>query len=161
VKFFAHREKPQVASGASGVPECPRITTELSEEKFMLITRDLTFRGAKGQAELRALFDSGSTFSCITPEALSQIASPVALAEPLEVETANKGTFMRIESLAPLEFNLNGLRLFDDFMIVPNLSEEAIIGAVTMQKWRIKLDFEDDQVITDPRTTRLKLMSCR
>lgn len=124
----------------------------------MLITRDLKFRGAKGQTELRALFDSGSTFSCITPEALSQIASPVALAEPLDVETASKGIFMRIEELAPLEFNLNGLRLFDDFMVVPNLSEEAIIGAVTMQKWRIKLDFEDDQVITDPRATKLKLM---
>ena len=32
------------------------------------------------------------------------------------------------------------------FLVVPNLSEEAITGAATLQKWRIKLNFEDDIV---------------
>ena len=34
----------------------------------------------------------------------------------------------------------------DEFSIVPGLNEEAIIGVTTMQKWRIKLDFEHDTV---------------
>ena len=42
-------------------------------------------------------------------------------------------------------------------MVVPGLSEEAIIGATTMQKWRIKLDFEHDEIITDARANRLIL----
>jgi hypothetical protein len=36
-------------------------------------------------------------------------------------------------------------------MVIPSLSEEVIIGVNTLQKWRIKLDFEHDAVIVDPK----------
>jgi hypothetical protein len=42
-------------------------------------------------------------------------------------------------------------------MVVPDLSEDAIIGVNTMQKWRIKLDFEHDTVIIDPKVAKLIL----
>lgn len=42
-------------------------------------------------------------------------------------------------------------------MVVPDLSEDAIIGVNTMQKWRIKLDFEHDSVIIDPTVSKLIL----
>ena len=42
----------------------------------------------------------------------------------------------------------------DEFMVVPNLSEDAIIVATTMQKWRIKLDFEHNTVIIDPKIAK-------
>ena len=45
----------------------------------------------------------------------------------------------------------------DEFMVVPDLSEEAIIGVNTMQKWRIKLDFEHDRIIVDPKVVQLIL----
>ena len=44
------------------------------------------------------------------------------------------------------------------FMLIPDLSEETIIGATTLQKWRLKLDFEHDEVIIDPRVTKLRLL---
>jgi hypothetical protein len=47
--------------------------------------------------------------------------------------------------------------LSDEFLVVPGLSEEAIIGATTMQKWRIKLDFGHDQLFVDPRVAKLQL----
>lgn len=124
----------------------------------MIIERDLAFRGSKGQTELHTLFDSGSTYSCIRPDLVEPLATVEPLPEPLEVETASKGNFIHVNDSARLEFKLNGLRLSDEFMIVPGLSEQAIIGATTMQKWKIKLDFEHDQVITDPRAAKLKLM---
>jgi hypothetical protein len=37
-------------------------------------------------------------------------------------------------------------------------SSRLIVGAATMQKWRFKLDFEADEVIIDPRVTRLRLL---
>jgi hypothetical protein len=46
-------------------------------------------------------------------------------------------------------------------MIVPDLSEECIIGVNTMQKWRIKLDFEHDSVIIDPKVAKIMLKSLR
>ena len=124
----------------------------------MIIERDLEFRGSIGSETLHALFDGGSTYSCISPEKAESLEQSLSLPEPIEVETAGKGAFLRITHRAPLDFYLNGLRLTDEFMIVPGLSEEAIIGATTMQKWRIKLDYEHDEVVTDPRVAKLKLM---
>jgi hypothetical protein len=49
------------------------------------------------------------------------------------------------------------IRLSYEFMIVPSLSEEAIIGVNTLQKWRIKLDFENDTVVIDPKVPKLIL----
>jgi hypothetical protein len=43
---------------------------------------------------------------------------------------------------------------------VPGLSEDVIIGVATMQKWRMKLDFEHDRVIVDPRLATMRLMKC-
>ena len=49
-------------------------------------------------------------------------------------------------------------RFSDEFMVLSDLSEELIIGTTTMQKWRFKLDFEREEVIIDPRVTRLRFM---
>ena len=43
-------------------------------------------------------------------------------------------------------------------MLVPELSEPVIIGAKTLQAWRMKLDFEREQVVVDPRVTKLRLL---
>jgi len=34
----------------------------------------------------------------------------------------------------------------------------VIIGVATLQKWRLKLDFERDEIIIDPRVTKLWLL---
>ena len=124
----------------------------------MVLVRPLDFRGDKGKAELKALFDSGSTYSCLSPEIADQLSTLLRLPDPIEVETADKGHFIRIKDRVSLDFYLNDLRLTDEFMVVPGLAEEAIIGATTMQKWRIKLDFEHDEIITDPRANRMILI---
>jgi len=41
--------------------------------------------------------------------------------------------------------------LSDEFPLSPDSREELFIGAATLQKWRIKLVFEHDQVIVDPK----------
>jgi hypothetical protein len=43
-------------------------------------------------------------------------------------------------------------------MVLENLSEKVIIGAATLQKWRLKLDFEKEDVIIDPKVTKLYLI---
>lgn len=124
----------------------------------MVLVRPLDFRGDKGRSELKALSDSGSAYSCLSPEVADKLGTSLNLPDLLEVETADKGHFIRIEKRVSLDFYLNNLRLTDEFMVVPGLSEEAIIGATTMQKWRIKLDFEHDEIVTDPCANRLILM---
>jgi predicted aspartyl protease len=121
-----------------------------------IIKQPLRFEGSKGESNLYSLFDSGATLSCIRPD----LAGALGVSEPLRtnyvVETAN-GEKISIGATIRLDFYLNDTRLSDEFLIVPDLSEEAIIGAATMQKWRIKLDFEHDVAIVNPQVSKLIL----
>ena len=74
------------------------------------------------------------------------------------VGTASAGHFIEITERISLDFYLNDVLLSDEFLVVPGLSEEAIIGAATMQKWRIKLDFEHDTVFVDPKVAKMQLI---
>jgi hypothetical protein len=73
--------------------------------------------------------------------------------------TAMDGERLTTTERVSLNFYLEGYRFSDEFMIIPELSERVIIGAKTLQAWRMKLDFENDEVIIDPRVTKLRLMS--
>ncbi|MCS7191742.1 MAG: hypothetical protein NZ937_02005 [Armatimonadetes bacterium] len=53
---------------------------------------------------------------------------------------------------------LNGYRLSDEFMVVEQLSRPALIGATTVQKWRMRLDMANEEVIVDPTATELWLL---
>ncbi|MBI4641456.1 MAG: hypothetical protein HY731_12225 [Candidatus Tectomicrobia bacterium] len=53
---------------------------------------------------------------------------------------------------------MEGYRFSDEFIIIDGLSDPVIIGAATMQKWRLKLNFEHEDVIIDPRVTHLRLL---
>lgn len=45
-----------------------------------------------------------------------------------------------------------------EFMVIEGLSDRVIIGAKTMQSWRMKLDFEHDEVVYDPKVTKLRIV---
>ncbi len=53
---------------------------------------------------------------------------------------------------------MDDVLLSDEFLVIPGLNEEAIIGAATIQKWRIKLDFEHDKAIVDPKVAKMQLV---
>jgi|GEM_PF-6832646 len=50
--------------------------------------------------------------------------------------------------------NLGRIRL----IAISGLSEETIIGADTLQKWPIKLNFEQDVAIVNPKITKMQLI---
>jgi len=111
----------------------------------------MLFKGSKGQANLISLFDSGASFSCIRPDVAARLANLEPLPDVMHIQTASGGHEIRVEHTVRLEFYLNDTLLSDELIVIPGLSEEAIIGAATMQKWRIKLDFEHDTVWVDPK----------
>ena len=117
--------------------------------------------GSKGSQEVEAIFDGGSTYSCLPPKLAKKLEIIVPLPEPMDFGTAKKGEKLTATQSVRLNFYLNGYRFSDEFMIIPGLSEEAIIGAKTMQAWRFKLDYENDEVIIDPRVTKLRLLKIK
>jgi len=123
-----------------------------------VLQKTIRLEGIKKSEEVLAVFDSGASYSCIQPELAQGLDQVQALPGPMEFRTAEKGTKLIADKWVRLNFYIDGLRLSDEFMVIPNLSEPVLIGAATLQKWRIKLDFENDQVLIDPRVTHLRLL---
>lgn len=109
------------------------------------------FLGSIGEKHLYTLFDSGSDYSCIHPDYLDGLESPIKLNRSRRLATANENDYLEIKEWVCLQFLINDELLSDEFLVVPDLSEEVIIGAATLQKWRIKLDFEQEKVIVKPK----------
>jgi predicted aspartyl protease len=123
-----------------------------------IITKKLKLVGSAGEQELDGLFDSGATYSCIEKKLAQRLEILMPLVTPIQLGTAKKGKNVAVNERVTLDFYLNGYRFSDEFMVISDLSEELIIGAATMQKWRFKLDFENEEVIIDPKVTRLRLL---
>ena len=123
----------------------------------MIIRIPIAFKGSLGEQKLYALFFLFCTYSCIREDLAAQVGLLDRLPESRYFGTASENQYLKVENGMRLDFEVNEINLSDEFMVVPRLSEEVIIGATTMQKWRIKLDFEHDAVIVDPKVAKLIL----
>jgi hypothetical protein len=118
----------------------------------------ILFVGSKGEKKLNALFDSGAELSCIHPDCVKDLETPVHLGRIRHLSTANTAHLIEVKERVSLDFVIEDILLSDEFLILPGLSEEVIIGTATLQKWRMKLDFEHDRVIINPRLGRLQFV---
>lgn len=123
-----------------------------------IIKNPLLFVGSKGEKNMYALFDSGANLSFINPEFVDELGNKESLGRIRKIATAAEGHYIEVKYVVRLDFYMNDALLSDEFLVVPGLSEEVIIGAATMQKWRIKLDFEHDLAIVDPKVARMQLI---
>ncbi|MDI6794101.1 MAG: retropepsin-like aspartic protease [bacterium] len=123
-----------------------------------VIEKTIKLRGSIGEADENALFDSGSTYSCIQPALAKKLAHLEPLPEVMKFGTAGEGYELEAKEAIRLNFYLNGDRFSDEFMVIEGLSDKVIIGAASLQKWRMKLDFEHDEVLYDPKVTKLRIV---
>ena len=123
-----------------------------------IIRKFIKLSGSRGEKEETAIFDSGSTYSCIQSELADKLGRTESLPKPMDFGTAEKGKKITAQERVSLNFQLNGYTFSDEFMVIPNLSDPVIIGAKTLQAWRMKINFETDEVIIDPKVTELRLL---
>jgi hypothetical protein len=114
--------------------------------------------GSLGEREVDGLFDSGASYSLIRREVAEQLANLEPLPQPMTFEMAEQGATVTARERVVLDFWIDGYRFSDEFLVLDNLSEAVVIGAVTMQKWRMKLDMEREEVVIDPSVTRLRFI---
>ena len=128
----------------------------------MVLEQDILLVGSKGSRRCGALFDSGASYSIIRPDIAESIEIPVALPDPQEwiFETAQAGLTMQANYLVGIDFRFDDseARFSDEFIVLDGCSEEAIIGATTMQKWSIKLDFESEEIHYRKTAVKLRLV---
>lgn len=122
-----------------------------------LISKRLRVAGDKGERRLSVLFDTGASASFVRRDVVERIATAVKLPSP-ETYTFGDGIGkLRVNETVVLHVSIEGIRISDNFVVAPQLSDDVIIGTNTMQKWRIKLDLENEKIIVDKRAARLLL----
>jgi len=105
-----------------------------------LITKRIRLVGSRGEHGTEGLFDRGASYSFIRKDIAEQLETLLPLPQPMSFETAQQGVTMAVREGVVLDFWIDGYRFSDEFLVVDNLADEVIIGATTMQKWRLKLD---------------------
>ncbi|MCS7265674.1 MAG: retropepsin-like domain-containing protein [Armatimonadetes bacterium] len=123
-----------------------------------IVTKKIRLVGSRGEHETEGLFDSGASYSFIKKDVAERLATLEPLPQPMSFEMAEQGATVTARERVVLDFWIDGYRFSDEFLVLDNLSEEIIIGAATMQKWRMKLDMEKEDIIIDPSVTRLRFI---
>jgi len=49
-------------------------------------------------------------------------------------------------------------RFYDEFMVIDELKNGVIIGEKTFNKWKLKLDFDNNKIIIEPCVTKLRIL---
>ena len=124
-----------------------------------LLSKPVIIAGSMGRREVNAFFDSGASYSCINDELADDIAILEPLPDPMEFETAEKDAVVEAGYAIRVDFYFTDTqrRFTDEIIVIENLSEDLIIGANTMQKWKIRLDFEAEEVLYDKKMHRLRI----
>lgn len=122
-----------------------------------VLKEEIKLVGSQGRQNALALFDCGATYSFIRRDIAEAVAPIDKLPRPMVFETAKENDYITVEEAIRTNFYIDIYELSDEFLVSDILSEEVIIGVQTMQKWRLKLDFGNDEVIVDPQVTRLML----
>jgi hypothetical protein len=122
-----------------------------------LIIKKLQIVGDRGRKRVQVLFDTGASSSFVRRAVAESVATILKLPSP-EVYTLGDGVGrLRATETAVLYVIVKGIRISDNFIVVPRLSDEMIVGANTLQKWRVTLDLENEDVLIDQRVSRLLL----
>ena len=122
-----------------------------------VIKNSLLFVGSHGEKQLYSLFDSEANLSCINECMLSGLGAAVGIGRVRKDVVAGNNIYPEVTQAVALDFYINDVLLSDEFFVIPNLSEDVIIGSATLRKWRIKLDFEHDTVHVDPKVAKMQL----
>lgn len=122
-----------------------------------LLTGKIGLSGSKGKEKAIALYDSGASMSFIKKNIAEKLANLEKLPTPFIVHTAKEGEDIEITSRVSLDFYIDEIRFSDEFYVSDLLTEDVIIGAATMQKWRFKLDYENERVLIDPKVTYMRI----
>ena len=128
-----------------------------------VISYKVKLKGSRGEVEAEALFDSGASMSFIKKSLAQKLGMIDKLPEPIEFETARQGDYIIAEERVTLDFWLDGDRLSDEFLVLPDdvMSEDVIVGASTMQKWRIVIDMEQEKVYSSRKIKKHMLKTAK
>ena len=122
-----------------------------------LIIKEYTVTGNRASDTVRVLYDTGAGASFVRRDIAEPLGEFAATAIPLHFMLADAQEGFAVDQVVSLIVDINGSQLMYHFYIADDLAEELIIGADMMQKWKISLDLDNEDVAIDPRALYLNL----
>lgn len=110
-----------------------------------LLTPQLPIRGNRSERIANVLIDTGASFSFVRRDVAEAVSAIIALPRPLRVELGD-GSVVELSETAILGVEVAGLNAVDNFIVMPQLLEEVVLGAGTMRKYALKLDMETSAI---------------
>jgi len=95
------------------------------------------------QAGVRAVFDTGSHFSIIKESCLPPGTPILRYTTPKEYKTASRRGRLSVTAATQLVMNVGDRMIQDEVLISPDLGQEMLVGAGTMQKWGVSIRNEN------------------
>lgn len=124
-----------------------------------LIVKQLMVEGDKRKREVTALFDTGASASFIRREIAENLTTIVRLPTQYRFLQGDGKHELIIQEGIMVNLTVNEVTFFQQILVANELSEELIIGADTLQHWKIKLDPDKEDVIIDKKVLELKLVT--
>ena len=104
----------------------------------MLLDIEITSPDEK-TATVKAVFDSGSFYSILRKDKVPKGAAFLRRKVPRSFRAAAKGNQLSATGELSLVMSIQGKQIDDLVLISPDLSQEMLVGAGTMQKWDISI----------------------
>ena len=112
----------------------------------MRIYRVLRVRSSKGELAVKALFDTGASFTVVRRDVAEKIGH-ILPTDVREVTLADGKTKLKVLGYIPISTVLEGSPIDGIAYVIEELAEELIVGIRVMEFYDIKLDPSTNRVI--------------
>jgi predicted aspartyl protease len=127
--------------------------------KEMRICRTLKIRSSKGEMTVKALFDTGASFTVIKKNVAEKIGH-ILPTNVKEVTLADGKTRLKVLGYIPISTVLEGSPINDIAYVINELAEELIIGIKVMEFYDIRLDPSTNKIIVGKNYSSFELYTC-
>jgi len=123
------------------------------------IYRDLRVGSSKGEATMRALFDTEASFTVVRRDVAERIGHTLPTGVR-EATLADGKTRLRVLGYIPISTVIEGAPVDDIAYVIEDLAEELIVGVRVMEFYDIKLDPSTNRVSVGKNYSTFELYAC-
>jgi predicted aspartyl protease len=122
----------------------------------MKIYRALKIKSSKGELTVKALFDTGASFTVVRKDVAEKIGH-ILPTNVKEVTLADGKTRLKVLGYIPISTVLEGSPIDDIAYVIDELAEELIIGVKVMEFYDIKFDPSTNKIIVGKNYSSFEL----
>jgi predicted aspartyl protease len=120
------------------------------------IYRVLRVRSSRGELDVKALFDTGASFTVVRRDVAEKIGH-ILPTDVREVTLTDGKTKLKVLGYIPISTVLEGSPIDDIAYVIEELAEELIVGVKVMEFYDIKLDPSTNRIIVGKNYSSFEL----